>query len=142
MPEVRRKDQNAKMDNGEKMVTHQEQLHLVMKEFQSLFKKCRIWQNQTGVARSMDGSRFIKYGCIGSADITGIMDDGTRVEIEIKVKRDKQRESQKNFETMIRQCNGIYIIIDDKSDIKEQLCRHLKKYLKISPLDMQTAEKV
>lgn len=94
-----------------------------------MFPGARIWQNPTGTALSMDLKRVIKYGFVGSADITGIMPDGIRVEIEIKVGRDKQRESQKIFENVIRQCNGIYFIVDDKSNIKDQLCKNLKRYL-------------
>lgn len=108
---------------------HQEYLRLVMLEFQKTFPAARIWQNPTGTAMSMDLKRVIKYGFVGSADITGIMPDGKRVEIEIKVGKDRQRESQKIFEKVIKDCNGIYFVVDDKSSIKDQLCKNLKAYL-------------
>lgn len=109
--------------------THTIHKHNTMLEFQKLFTQARIWNNETGVARSMDGSRMIRYGKEGSADLTGIMPDGIRIEIEIKIKKDKQRDGQKIFEEIIVQRNGIYIIVDDKSEIKDQLCKHLKRYL-------------
>ena len=119
---------------------HQEYLREVMIEFQKMFPGARIWQNPTGTALSMDLKRVIKYGFVGSADITGIMPDGIRIEIEVKVGKDKQRESQKIFENVIRQCNGIYFIVDDKSNIKDQLCKHLQRYLKNSSQSTMIAE--
>ena len=108
---------------------HQEHLRHVMLEFQKLFPSARLWQNPTGTAMSMDLQRVIKYGFVGSADLTGIMPDGKRIEIEIKVGKDRQRESQKDFEKVIAGCNGIYFMVDDKSSIKDQLCKNLQTYL-------------
>ena len=128
------------MDSAKVVVTHSEHKRNTMLEFQKLFPGARIWNNETGVARSMDGARIVKYGFVGSADLTGIMPDGIRVEIEIKVKKDRQRESQAIFEKVIRQCNGIYFIVDDKSEIKEQLCRNLKRYLEHLPQNISIVE--
>lgn len=124
------------MDNGEILVTHTQHKHDTMIEFQRMFPLARIWNNETGY----DPIRKIKYGKDGSADLTGIMPDGIRIEIEIKVKKDRQRESQVIFEKVIRQCNGIYFIVDDKSDIKEQLCKNLKRYLGPLPQNTMTLE--
>jgi hypothetical protein len=73
----------------------------------------RLWKNQTGIAPY--GDRAVAFGLVGSADISGIMLSkkhglGIRIEIEFKVGRDKQRESQKNFENMITKFGGVYFI--------------------------------
>jgi hypothetical protein len=55
--------------------------------------------------------RPIHYGLEGSADISGVLGPfGVRIEIEIKIGRDRQSEQQKNFQSMIEQQGGVYII--------------------------------
>lgn len=76
-------------------------------------EELRLWKNQTGTAFYEE--RTVQFGLPGSADITGIMLSkktgfGVRVEIEVKVGRDKQRESQKNFESMIVKFGGFYFV--------------------------------
>ena len=83
----------------------------------SRLPKTRAWANQTGVARSMDGLRFIKYGLVGSSDILCIS-NGRMIAVEIKINKDKQREAQINFEKMINSCGGIYVIVRDDRDLK------------------------
>jgi len=55
----------------------------------------------------------IRFGTPGAADITGIMPDGTRLEIECKRPGGKQSDSQKQFQQVIEANNGIYWLIDD-----------------------------
>lgn len=69
-----------------------------------------VWPQETGVARSMDGERVIKFGLVGSADITGILRGGTRLEVECKTGNATQSVEQKNFERMINRNQGLYIV--------------------------------
>lgn len=101
---------------------HQDYLKLVLLELQKMYPKSRFWQAPTGTALSMNGDRILKFGIDGQADITASMyPNGRRAEIEIKVGKDKQRESQKNFEKMITATGALYIIVDDKKSIEEQI---------------------
>jgi hypothetical protein len=83
----------------------------------------RAWSNQTGVARSMDGLRIIKYGMKGSADILGIMKCksgvGAFLAIECKIGNDDLRKQQINFQNMIRAHGGLYIKSYDSDVLSE-----------------------
>lgn len=114
-----------------------------MVAFQKAYPDARIWQNNTGSAyaipsvKSLIAAAFtlnpqkiqeavkklhmIFYGFKGSADITGIMGDGRRVEIEIKTGKARQSEVQKKFQKMITERGGIYLLITNQKPISEQL---------------------
>jgi len=105
--------------------------------------KLRIWNNATGAAYDMPSVkklikaimsfkqgavkeaikdlRLIKYGKVGSADITGILPDGRRIEIEIKTGKAVQSKDQKIFQKIIEERNGVYLLVSDKLPIKEQV---------------------
>lgn len=73
------------------------------------------WRQNTGGMKIPDkgkrqGYRFIKFGKKGAADITGLLKDGRRIEVECKVGSNKQSEDQVIFQRMIEINNGIYIL--------------------------------
>lgn len=80
----------------------------------------RAWQVDTGVARSMDGERIIKFGLKGHSDIF-IISKGRAMFAEIKIGNDKQNEDQINFERMVTNCGGKYFLIRDQKDIDEMI---------------------
>lgn len=80
----------------------------------------RAWANHTGVARSMDGKRIIKYGLVGSADILGIS-NGKFIAAEIKIGKDKQRDEQIAFQKMIESNGGLYFLIRSENDINKMM---------------------
>ena len=53
---------------------------------------------------------FFSYGLKGSADILGILRDGRLLAIEIKSGQARQSKVQKNFEKMINDFGGVYIV--------------------------------
>lgn len=57
-----------------------------------------------------------KYGLKGSADITGILQNGKRLEIEIKTGNAVQSPQQKNFAAMIQKFNGHYFVCRSVED--------------------------
>lgn len=79
----------------------------------------RLWVNHTGVGLSQDGERFIQFGLKGSADITGILKSGQRIEIEVKTGSGKQSEQQVRFQKMIEQFGGVYILARSVEDVLE-----------------------
>lgn len=70
---------------------------------------CRVWEQMTGAAYR--GDLLIRYGLVGCADITGILNGGIRLEIEIKTGKAVQSPQQLVFERMIRKFDGIYIVV-------------------------------
>jgi hypothetical protein len=76
----------------------------------------RIWRINTGVARSMDFKRVIRFGVPGQADISGVLIDGRRLEIEVKTPTGRQSPQQKAFEAMIKSFGGVYILARSLAD--------------------------
>ena len=60
--------------------------------------------------------RMISAGIEGQGDITGILNDGRRLEIEVKVGRDQQSDRQKAFERVIQKHGGVYVVARDKEE--------------------------
>lgn len=77
----------------------------------------KIWRQNTGVAKTLDGQRFIRFGVVGCADISGIIKGGIRLEIEVKKRTGKQRKQQKAFQAMITAMGGIYIVARSVDDV-------------------------
>jgi hypothetical protein len=81
---------------------------------------CRVWQQNTGVAYREDEltgrKQFIAYGVRGGADISGILFDGTRIELEAKTGHAVQSIQQKRFEAMITSMRGIYYVFRSPED--------------------------
>ena len=75
---------------------------------------CRCWKQETGAAYR-DGN-LIHYGLKGSADISGIMRDGRRLEVEVKTGKAVQQENQKAFERMILTMKGVYFVARSVED--------------------------
>lgn len=90
---------------------------------------CIVWENPTGAAYR-DG-QLIRYGLKGSADITGILITGRRLEIEVKTGNATQQVNQKNYEAMIKKFGGIYIVARSVEDalmcvqkaLKDEQCK-------------------
>lgn len=82
-------------------------------------QKVRLWKCATGTAKI--GNRYISFGLKGAADLTGILCDGTRLEIEVKSGAATQSEEQKNFQKMIEKYGGIYILARSEDDAVNQL---------------------
>lgn len=100
---------------------HQTFLKNVLLAISKINPSIRIWQQPVGLAWTIDKKRMMKFGLPGQADLSGIMPNGIRLEIEIKVGRDIQSEKQINFQRMIEKNKGIYLVIKDDKPIQEQL---------------------
>jgi hypothetical protein len=88
---------------------------------------CRVWRNNTGMLFDR-GGRPVKFGLKGSADISGILCDGRRLEIEVKQISGKQREDQKNFERMILKFGGVYILARSVDDATLGVFQAIKEH--------------
>lgn len=74
----------------------------------------RFWEQPTGAAYR--DNELIRYGVIGSADISGVVIGGLRFECEVKTGRAVQSERQVNFMRMIRAYGGIYCVARSVED--------------------------
>jgi hypothetical protein len=78
------------------------------------------WRQNTGAVKV--GTRFVRFGRPGAADITGILDGGRRLEIECKVGRNKLSEAQEEFRDMIEARGGVYLCVREVEEL-ERWCR-------------------
>ena len=83
----------------------------------------RLWRANTGVARI--GTRVVRFGIPGQADLTGILPDGRRLEIEVKSPTGRQSSAQKAYERMIKRFNGVYILARSVEDVRLTLEKYL-----------------
>lgn len=87
-----------------------------------------LWKNETGLARSIDGQRIIKFGTPGSPDLLGVrrveitadmvgMTIGQALGLEIKPGRTRQSDQQENFEAAFARRGGLYLLVRSEDDI-------------------------
>lgn len=81
----------------------------------------RLWRANSGVAKTMDGKRTVKFGVNGQADLSGILRDGRRLEIEVKSPTGRQSESQKKFQSMITRFGGVYVLARSVKDVEDSV---------------------
>ena len=79
----------------------------------------RLWRANTGVAQI--GSRVVRFGVPGQADLTGILPGGVRLEVEVKSDRGRQTEDQRNFQRMIERFGGVYVLARSVDDVERAL---------------------
>jgi len=103
----------------------------------------RVWRQNTGVAvplssvrKAMNAlragnyslaytilaqARPIKFGVNGQADITGLLADGRRLEVEVKGKGGRQSDAQKAFQGIIERMGGVYVLARCVDDVERTL---------------------
>ena len=81
--------------------------------------RLRIWRANCGVARV--GTRVVRFGLPGQADLTGILPGGLRLEIEVKSAAGRQSRRQEAFQRMIEQLGGVYVLARSVQDVREAL---------------------
>ena len=86
---------------------HDELVHAVVIAVAAT-KLAKVWPNPTGAAYREN--QLIRYGLIGSADITGILVNGKRLDIEVKTGNAVQSPAQIAFQTMVTNMGGHYIL--------------------------------
>lgn len=79
---------------------------------------CRIWGNNSGVARGLTGNGIVRFGLRGSADIIGLTCDGLFLALEVKTGSGRQRPEQRAFEAMITKFGGRYALVHSAAEAK------------------------
>jgi hypothetical protein len=99
---------------------------------------CRLWANNTGVARGLTGDGIVRFGLKGSADIVGIgrtdlefaphlvdlISDqyiGVFLGIEVKTGSAIQSRQQRAFQAMIEKFGGYYLVARSVQDAEKWL---------------------
>lgn len=85
----------------------------------------RLWRANAGVASYGYGKnkRKVRYGVPGQADLTGILSDGRRLEIETKSAKGTLSDEQKNYRAIIERFGGLYIVARSVQDVTDALKR-------------------
>lgn len=92
----------------------------------TLFMDClTLWRNNTGV--KYDEGRMTRFGVTGQADTSGVMNPGTRLEVEFKRMGKKQSQKQIDFQAMIERHGGLYLLCD--GDFLNQLIIPIRERL-------------
>lgn len=73
------------------------------------------------------GFRADKFRLKGIGDISGILPDGKRLEIEVKTQYGRQTKEQKEFQFLIERNKGIYILARSVDDVENGLKNYLTK---------------
>lgn len=82
----------------------------------------RVWIQVNGLFRAYhDPERLIKSGVNGMADISGILINGRRLELEVKTGKGKRSEAQENWKKMIEKFGGVYIEARTVGDTIQQI---------------------
>jgi len=79
----------------------------------------RLWRANAGAARF--DRRVVCFGVPGQADLTGILPDGRRLEVEAKSATGRQSDDQRNFQRLIERFNGVYILARSAEDVRQVL---------------------
>jgi hypothetical protein len=88
-------------------------------------KKRGIFAYRQNTGTLWTNGQPVSFGYPGSADITGILPDGRRLEVECKSATGKQSSKQKQFEEKIRASGGVYILTRSVEDLERGLeCEH------------------
>ncbi len=85
--------------------------------------RLRLWRANSGVARM--GRRVVRFGVPGQADLTGILPGGIRLEVEVKAENGRQSEEQRNYQRMVEQFGGVYVLARSVEDVQLAIGRYL-----------------
>jgi hypothetical protein len=92
-----------------------------------VLRDCLAWLHKQGIFahRENTGTAWINgqpvsFGYPGAADITGILPDGRRLEIETKSAKGKQSDKQKAYQQRIEENHGVYLLVRSVKELEEK----------------------
>jgi hypothetical protein len=91
-------------------VTEQELTRAIVERLNAIPGVC-CWRANAGVSRS--GGRFVRFGVVGQADISGLVRGGKRVELETKLPGGKWKVTaeQLAFGARITDLGGLWAVV-------------------------------
>lgn len=81
-----------------------------------LLKAMGISAWRVNVTRIRMKGRWVRFGTVGSCDISGILPNGKRLEIECKTGKGKSTPEQERYQKMIRDNGGAVCVVRDTPD--------------------------
>ena len=78
--------------------------------------RLRLWRANAGVGFYRKGTA-VRFGVPGQADLTGILPNGQRLEVEVKTVTGRQSKDQHNYQRMIEAFGGVYILARSVEDV-------------------------
>jgi len=81
--------------------------------------RMRCWRVNTGAVRI--GSRFIRFGIKGQADIQGVLSGGRAVFIECKTATGRLRPEQLAFQRMVESMGALFVLARSVEDVDRAL---------------------
>ena len=95
-----------------------------------------VWRQHCGLVRV--GPHYMKLAPSGAADLTGIMRCGKRLEVEVKRRDGKGRQSadQKKWQQFIEEHNGLYVVVKNCKEFEKFIEKHLTTCEICSKLDL------
>ncbi|MBP9032293.1 MAG: hypothetical protein KBG29_00270 [Pseudomonadales bacterium] len=101
----------------------------ILREFGTR-RDMRLWRANVGVARIGDsrraGGRIVRFGLPGQADLTGILPNGVRLEIEVKGPDGQQTEEQRAYQRMVERFGGVYVLARSVQDVWQAIGSYLR----------------
>lgn len=79
----------------------------------------RVWRANVGVG--FYGRRAVRFGVAGQADLTGILPDGRRLEIEVKAAGGRPSRDQRAYQRIIESFGGVYVLARSVDDVYRAL---------------------
>lgn len=80
------------------------------------------WRNNSGLLPDAHGIRRIRAGAKGSGDILAILPpNGRFLSIEVKVGKDRLRDSQRDWMAEVQRAGGLAIVARDLRDVMDVL---------------------
>jgi hypothetical protein len=80
-----------------------------------------LWNNAVGLMTTPDGQRKYQMGLPGSADITGVLRGGRRIEIETKSKVGKPKTNQLHFQRLVERYGALYVLARTLEDVQKAI---------------------
>lgn len=90
-----------------------------IKRFINQSGRAYVWRQNTGAHRQ--GDRWISYGMKGQADLSGMLKDGRRLEVEVKRPGCKQTDCQKKFQALVEEFGGVYLVAESVEEVARKL---------------------
>jgi hypothetical protein len=84
-----------------------------------------VWRQNTGVAKA--GGYRIRFGHVGSGDISGIIRGGRRLEIEVKTEKGEPSEAQLAFGARVNELGGLWFVARSVEDAVNTVLNAIKE---------------
>ena len=82
----------------------------------------RLWRQNTGAARI--NGQLVRFGTPGQADLSGVLEGGRALFIEVKSATGRQSPQQKKFQIMVESLGALYVLARSVSDVHAALKKH------------------